>query len=107
MLRFVAVHNHAALSLQFPCALIHIKNDHIHAKIHCSLLGAESCAQTRIEENHQEGLVFAKLLVCEWVLFYVLSFLESLLEVFELCYRCEMSHFVSSFQALTNDSAVS
>ena len=45
MLRLVAVHDDAAFSLQFPCALVHVKNDHVHAEVHGSLLRAESCAQ--------------------------------------------------------------
>ena len=44
MFALVAVHDYAALSLQFPCAGIHIQHDGVHAQIHGSLLRAQTCA---------------------------------------------------------------
>ena len=63
VLRLVTVHNHSAFGLEFPCSLVYVEYNDVHAKVQGCLLCAESCAQARVEEHHHEGLVLAELAV--------------------------------------------
>ena len=46
MLSLVPVHYHTSFRFKFPCTLIHVEHNHIHAEIHGGLLCAQSGAQT-------------------------------------------------------------
>ena len=92
MLRLVAVHNHAALSFELPCALVHIEHNHVHAQIHGSLLCAEASAERGVEENHQESLVLTKVLEVEAASLHVEGFLHSGTEVAYIADRFKISH---------------
>ena len=92
VLRLVAVHDHSTLSLKLPCSLVHIKHNDIHSKVQSSLLSAQTCTKTRVEEDHQQGLVSAELLICERIFLYIFCCLQCLSKVRKLFYRCEMSH---------------
>ncbi len=58
MLGFVAVHHHSPLRFEFPGALIHVEHHGVHTQVHGSFLRREACAETGVEENHEEGAVF-------------------------------------------------
>ena len=49
MFALVAIHNHATLRLQFPCPLVNVEHDDVHAKIHGCLLRAQPRALLRFE----------------------------------------------------------
>ncbi len=67
MFGLVAVHDYAALGLEFPRALVDIKHDYVHAEIHRSLLSAETGAERRVEEYHHQRLVAAEICICKTV----------------------------------------
>ena len=56
----VAVHHHAAFGFEFPCSLIDVEHHDVHAEVHRGLLRREARAETRIEKEHQQGLVAAQ-----------------------------------------------
>lgn len=95
--RFVAVHYHAAFCLEFPCALIDIEHNHVHAEVHRRFLGAEPCAQARIEEYHQQSAVFAEIGMGETVTFYLKCLIYGLAQRADVCYVCELSHSLIAF----------
>ena len=45
VLAFVAVHDDAALGLEFPGTLVDVEHDDVHAEVHGSLLCGEACAE--------------------------------------------------------------
>ena len=67
MFGLVAVHHHAALGFEFPCALIHVEHHDVHPQVHRRLLRRQAGAQAGIEEDHQQGLVPPQMLVGEAV----------------------------------------
>ena len=79
-------HDYSVLCLQFPCSLVDIEYDHVHAEVQCRLLSAEAGTKTRVEEDHKQGFVPAKILVGKWICLYIFCFLDRLAEVFKLCY---------------------
>ena len=92
MLALVAVHNHATLGFEFPCALVHIKHNHIHAQVHSSLLCAQASTQTGVEKHHQERFVFTESLVREAVLLHFKCFFHSGFQVANIIYVLKYFH---------------
>ena len=84
MLRLVAVHDDSALGLKFPCALVDVQYDYIHAEVQSSLLGTQTCTQAGIEEYHQKGLVPSEFLIRKRIFLYIFCCCKSVFEVTEL-----------------------
>ena len=97
VLRLVSVHYHPSFGFEFPCALVHIEDYHIHPEVETGFLGAEPGPETGVEEYHQEGLVAPELLVGERVFLYIFCFGKGFLEVAKLLYGGECFHFLQCF----------
>ena len=94
MLALIAIHDNTTFSLQFPCTCVNIEHDDIHAKIHSCLLGRQACAQTVIEEDHHQGLVFAQVLILKTIILNLLSFGEGFLDVADVLYIDKTFHIL-------------
>lgn len=80
----VTVHNDTHFSFEFPAISVDVENDAVHAKVESGFLCRESCAETRVEENEEHSLVFAKMLISERVVLDLLSLFESSVEVADI-----------------------
>ena len=92
MFALVAVHDHAALRLQFPCAGIHVEYHHVHAQVHGRFLGAQTRAQAVVEEYHQQRLVASQVLVSKLVGFHFQCLGYCVMQVAQVLYVEECSH---------------
>ena len=92
MFGFISIHDDTAFGLQFPCSLVHIEHDDVHAKIHGSFLCREARAQGGVEEDHEQGLVAAQLSERVAVFLYHGGLRESFVERTEVVYTCEFFH---------------
>ena len=92
MLALVAVHHNAALSLEFPCALINIEHDYVHTKIHGCLLRAQTGTKAIVEKDEHGSLVLAKFLILETVFLYLCGFLKRKLQIAQIFYILKIAH---------------
>ena len=92
MLRLVAVHDDAALGLEFPCPLVDVEHDDVHSQVHGSLLRGETGAQRVVEENHQERLVAPQLTIFITILLDLLCLGQCLRQRPQVFYVDECSH---------------
>ena len=97
MLALVAVHDYATLGLQLPCAGIDVEYYHVHSQVRGCLLGREACAQTVVEEYHQQSLVLAQFLKGKAVALYLLCLGERLTEVAQVFYIEKCLHLFLPF----------
>ena len=76
---FIAVHDNSTFRLEFPCTLVHIEHNYVHAEIHSGFLCAETGSQAVVEEYQQRGAVFAEVFERIVVFLYFGCFFECLL----------------------------
>ena len=86
MLALVAVHDHSALGLKLPRALVHIEHYHVHSEVHRGFLRAQAGAQAVVEEHHEQGPVAPELLVGEGMLLHIFRGLHRFMETAKLLY---------------------
>ena len=86
MFGLVPVHNHAEFSLEFPAVLPDVEDNGIHAEVVSRLLAAEPGPERIVEENEQNCLVLAQMLVCEWISLYAAGLFEGLGNVTDILY---------------------
>ena len=94
MLTLVAIHDDATFCFQFPCTLVYVENDNVHAEVHGCFLSAETRAQTVVEENQQRGLVLTQCLKLEAIFFDFECFLHGNLQVTYVAYVLKYFHIV-------------
>ena len=92
MLALVAVHDNATLGLKFPCSLVYVEYDDIHAEVACRLLRREARAQRVVEKDEETGLVVTQSLILITVFLNLKCFGESLIEVAEVKNVCVCLH---------------